>query len=223
MANNDYLALASLGLNTTDIRVLNIIRKKAGAQGRALLTLKELSKLSDISGRYISTVMKKLRDCGAVEYFYDGAIRKNCITIGEKARVKPVKVKTEAAPKESTYKGPLTPHRLELFEKIQQAYHPDRAYIQIPSAMNAFNHECTSVSIQYKPIKAKRNAIEGMVNKLLDYISHVKTTDVWNREGGKYLPGIGNLIRSGKWKGFVPVVKHKRDTDKETLKSIFRR
>lgn len=217
MISEDYVALASVGLNTTDIRVFEAIKDKKGSDDGVFMNWKELGEASGLSERQAGNIARKIKSIGLISYFVDLSAKKNYITINEIKKTE--KEKSKKASKTSKT-GPLSDHRMELFEKIQKEYHPNRAYIQTKSAMTAFNQECIAVSMPYKKVDAKRDAIDGMANKILEYIEHLKTTKEWE-DGGQYIPGIGNMIRGGKWKVFIKRPPARKYSERDKLKSIF--
>lgn len=96
-------------------------------------------------------------------------------------------------------KPEITSSRLNLFSKILDTYHPNKL---LKAPIQARKEFTEIVKESSKSVKGTQNRIEAEVTestKIIEYINYLKTTRIWKKEEGRFLPGIGDFMASRVW------------------------
>lgn len=93
----------------------------------------------------------------------------------------------------------LALNRVSFLEKIINIYHPKKAIIQLTMARNEFIRYMRDCSRSHKMSEDKIAAEKAGAELIMQYIKYLEKTPEWNESDGKYLLGIGNLIKSRVW------------------------
>lgn len=113
-------------------------------------------------------------------------------------RAKPKKVVKKTKPTVI----PSEERRANMLTELRKIYHPNRAGLQPTYQKTELNKIMIEASRQEAP--ANKGKVElKLFDKIKEYVSALKNTESWDTEG-RYIPGLGNFLKSRAWEFGVP-------------------
>jgi len=114
-----------------------------------------------------------------------------------KHRAKKVEIKTEVKEKKAT-NSKSSERRSDMLKKLREAYPQNRAHLQPSTQREEFKKIMIECS---KNIAPNNKEVEEMAlfKKIQTRIMTMSDTSEWTKEDGKFVPGLGNFLKSRAW------------------------
>lgn len=96
---------------------------------------------------------------------------------------------------------------VELLDKLRDGYHQEKAHMQPAGQQAELKKILAEATSGKRTAEDKELSENAIIERIISCMSDMKETKSWKDDDGKYVPGLGNFLKSRVWTSNIKIKK----------------